>query len=52
MLSHILMTVMCMQLRHVLHMHSLRPAPQCPTFHYYTSVNESSMLGDYDCWKT
>ena len=30
---HILITVMCMLLLHVLHMHSLRVAPQCPTFH-------------------
>jgi len=29
MLSHILLTVMCIQLLHVLHMHSLRFAPQC-----------------------
>jgi len=34
MLSHILISVMCLQLLHVLHMHSLRLAPQCPAFHY------------------
>jgi len=37
--SHILMTVMCMQLLYVLYMHSLRLTPTmsyiplCPTFH-------------------
>ena len=30
--SHILMTVMCMQLLQVLHVHSLRLAPQCCAF--------------------
>ena len=33
MLSHILIMVMCVQVLHVVHMHSLRLAPQCPTFH-------------------
>jgi len=33
MLSPILIMVMCLQLLHVLHMHSLRLTPQCPTFH-------------------
>ena len=33
MLSHILMTVRHTHLLHVLHVHALRLAPQCPTFH-------------------
>jgi len=31
--AHNLIVVTCIQLLHVLHMHSLKLAPQCPTFH-------------------
>jgi len=35
-------TVMCMELLHVLRMHSLRLAPQCPTFHYSAAAYQTN----------
>ena len=39
MLSHVLIIAVCMQLLHVLHIHSLRLAPQCPIYIPLVSVS-------------
>ena len=45
--SHILITVVCMQLVHVLHVYSLRLALQCHTFvQYYLVYKLPSLISD------
>ena len=53
MLRHILMAVMCMQLLHILHMHSLKLTPQYQAFmhlvKYHCYKNEcDSHAGGFD----
>ena len=51
MLGHILTTIMCIQLLHILHMHSLTLVPQCRTFHPVKSfslfIRHTSLVSTY-----
>ena len=50
-LSHILMTVMCMHLLHVLHQYLLRLTPQCHPFSKYSLFDwDFAMLRPYTVW--